>query len=342
MVLRGGAVGGIDNAFEEGLVYENILVFHPGAPSNIRASFEHSGTFYTHVSPFACILAAFRMLKHWSTQLDQPHRGYEHPPASAHGQQSDRSHLLALTLPAIYPSPQAEEAIRATVQKVDQVYNAILALLELLNDQRGTSWIRSGGSRHDGDDPGPSMRSKTGAASASPPVFNARLLGKAIERAGFTGPFSHNGQQLTHNLWASDPEEGMSIFLHPISVASIWSADCLATGRELATDPAASSAAQGPTKSQQIVSQWHQAQSQLPVMPMANTFDSNTSPTHAQLHDPVPSLISFQTASSHSTTLPSIKNPGTILNPDRVISWKGGATQIDTLDGLTSVIALVS
>ncbi|KAJ3720244.1 hypothetical protein DFJ43DRAFT_1159042 [Lentinula guzmanii] len=181
---------------EEGLVYENILVFHPGAPSNIRASFEHSGTFYTHVS------------------LLHPHRGYKHPPASAHGQQSDRSHLLALALRAIYPSPQAEEAICATVQKVDQ-----------LDPLRG--------SRHDGDDPGPSTQSKTGAASAPLPVFNARLLARL----------------------SKELEEGMSIFLHPISVPSIWSADCLATGGELATDPAASSAAQGPTESQQIASQ---------------------------------------------------------------------------------------
>ncbi|KAJ3978262.1 hypothetical protein F5890DRAFT_1560693, partial [Lentinula detonsa] len=253
-------------------------------------------------------------------------------------------HLLTLALRELHPSSQTDEvdaAIHATVRKVNQVYIAIRVLLDLLNDQRGTSWIRSRRSRHDGDDPGPSTRSKTGAASAPPPVFDARLE-KAIERAGFKDPQFLKGQQLTHNLWASDPEEGMSIFLHPISVASVWSADCLATGGELATDPAASSAAQGPTESQQIASQWRQAQSQPPVMPMANTFDSNTSPTHAQLHDPVPSLISFQTASSHSTTLPSIKNPGTFPNPDRVISWKGGAAQIDTLDGLTSVIALVS
>ncbi|KIK62098.1 hypothetical protein GYMLUDRAFT_242803 [Collybiopsis luxurians FD-317 M1] len=249
--LRNGKLFGFPDDFRDGTIYPLLLVPHPFAHIDVRENLAYPGHFYSHTSPFACLMHAFRTLHIWSTPATAP-RGYNEP-----NENFDRSKLLATALRALLDD---EEEIAQTVSAVNMVYQVIQSLLSRL-DKEGSVWLNakksprddSGSSARRGRDRNADSKGHGGAKGLDP-----NHLRSCIEKNGLSG-LEFTGSKSASNDLMCEPYDGMSFFLHNVALGSVRS-DASWEGGTVINEPDLHPSSEGPSPAQQIASHWRQAQ----------------------------------------------------------------------------------
>ncbi|KAJ3978283.1 hypothetical protein F5890DRAFT_1479489, partial [Lentinula detonsa] len=222
----------------EGLIHPFMLVCHPFITLDTRVLLDYPGTFYL-------LPQTSHTRSH--TQLPDP------PP--------DRRELLTLALRRV---GRDEEFIRHTVETVAKIYEKITSILQLF-ERKADEWAMHGGSDNDNNDSSGrgSRHREAGQTQATRKRFESIGFGLKIQQMGLQDNFQPKGCKKL-NEWSSTPHEGMSFFLHNISIGStpsVISQDGQESS-ELAEEQGkfASVGDSGPTLCQEIARAWRLAQ----------------------------------------------------------------------------------
>ncbi|KAJ3798841.1 hypothetical protein GGU11DRAFT_743905 [Lentinula aff. detonsa] len=254
--LRAGERSLAIPGLREGLIHPYMLVCHPFITLDTRVLLDYPGTFYSHVSPLGCLLSGYRMLSKWESETShtRSHTQLPDPPP-------DRRELLTLALRRV---GRDEEFIRHTVETVAKIYEKITSILQLF-ERKADEWAMHGGSDNDNNDSSGrgSRHRAAGQTQATRKRFESIGFGLKIQQMGLQDNFQPKGCKKL-NEWSSTPHEGMSFFLHNISIGStpsVISQDGQESS-ELAEVQGkfASVGDSGPTLCQEIARAWRLAQ----------------------------------------------------------------------------------
>ncbi|KAF9068131.1 hypothetical protein BDP27DRAFT_1327666 [Rhodocollybia butyracea] len=173
-LIRNRNFPGLEDVFDDGNIYPYFLVPHPFAHDEVREGLAYPGTFYSHTSPFAVLLNAFRTLHVWSTNRNGS-RGYNAPTCPS-------EELLAVALRAL---SLPEEEVTKILHAVERIYEIIAMLISQLETE-GPTWFDTKKPSDDGPK-GSTRRGRGGNNHGGAHHLNPTQLQSCIEKNGLSG-----------------------------------------------------------------------------------------------------------------------------------------------------------
>lgn len=230
--------------------------------------------FYSHVSPFACLLNAFHTLAVWSAKGDGC-RGYNEPEDPINLSQLLSSSLSALGIP--------EDEVISIVEYLSMICTVIQSILLKL-EAEGPSWVNPGstsGGSNSGS--GPLTRSQAGGSGGGGGLgfdFMPSSSDGCIQRYGLSG-LNFGTTQAARD---SDNEvyDARSLILHDTSIKSGWSKNSGENGEngenaDVVEELGFGAPPEEPSLAQQIANEWCQAQLHACASPLHSSIDTSSS-----------------------------------------------------------------
>ncbi|KAH7877338.1 uncharacterized protein C8R40DRAFT_70354 [Lentinula edodes] len=264
--MRNGTLPGFDK-FTDGSIFKCILIPHPSAITEVQEDLAYPGFLFTHTSPFALLLNAFRSLHVWAT-----HQGLR----GTDGLSCLPSEML---ITALRKLPIRDIEASNIVTEVKNIYESIQDLLTLYHGERGKAWLAACNERDKAGGPkrgngGNGNSGDSGGAGSSPDAFNRRLQEHGLQALEFSG-----GTGSSSGAMQAEPQEGMVVSLLSVEVGSVWSADSLDHGI-VAARPGVADSCDGLSPAQQIANGWNSAIPE-PLGPLHRSHTPSTT-TQAQ------------------------------------------------------------
>ncbi|KAJ3875794.1 hypothetical protein F5051DRAFT_413395 [Lentinula edodes] len=264
--MRNGTLPGFEKfASTDGSIFKCILIPHPFAITEVQEDLAYPGFLFTHTSPFALLLNAFRSLHIWATHQDI--RGTD-------GLSCLPSEMLITALRKL-PIPDIEAS--NIVTEVKNIYESIQDLQTLYHGERGKAWLATYNERNKPGGPkrgngGNGNPGDSGGAGSNPDAFNRRIQENGLQALEFSG-----GTGSSSGATQAEPQEGMVVSLLSVEVGSVWSADTVDDGI-VAAQPGVDDSCDGLSPAQQIANGWNCA---IPE-PLGSLHRSHTPSTSTQ------------------------------------------------------------
>ncbi|KAJ4482376.1 hypothetical protein J3R30DRAFT_3402943 [Lentinula aciculospora] len=249
--MRKGSLKGYEN-FTDGSIYQCRVIPHPFALCEVWEDLAYPRFFFTHTSPYALLLNAFRTLQVWATRQN----GFRGTNALS----CSPSEVLCTALQKLQI---LETEVSAIVSEVKGIYQTIGILRKTFDAERGKAWLKANKPSKDGSgSPGRRDRGSkenensnhqggAGGAGGNPNAFNQRLREHGLQGLEFSG-----GTRGGSNM-SGEPREGMILSLSDVKLGSVWSADSL--GDTLVAAESGLNDTHGPSPAQQIADDWRRA-----------------------------------------------------------------------------------